>query len=104
MSSPNMPLLLGLRATACTASLCLPQQAFINYNHLVRELAELCVVSSSSFARAPTLLKTKVIDRKHRPHLHVLSIVGDSRCLFYSLLQSQGELVFSSLPLPRPAL
>jgi len=68
-----------------------PQQANIDYDRLVRELAELRGLIYQH--RTPTPLKTKRIDRKYRTHLHVLSIVGDGRCLFYSLLQSQRAML-----------
>ena len=46
--------------------------------------------------RTPTPLKTKLVDPVYHAHLHVLSIVGDGRCLFYSLLQSHRAMLLTS--------
>ena len=41
----------------------------------------------------PSPLKSKLIASTHSKHLQVLSIVGDGRCLFYSLLQTQRAML-----------
>ena len=78
--------------SSLTPPLCAsPQQPIVSHDKLVHELAELRGLIQQH--RTPTPLKTKLIDRKYRSHLHVLSIVGDGRCLFYSLLQSQRAML-----------
>ncbi len=41
----------------------------------------------------PSPLKSKLIASTHSKHMQVLSIVGDGRCLFYSLLQTQRAML-----------
>ena len=62
-----------------------------SFEQLTRDVALLRGMLSQQ--RTPIPLQTKLIDRRHRSHLQVLSIVGDGRCLFYSLLQSQCAML-----------
>ena len=73
------------RHTACTTS------QHPQFDNVINQIAHLRGLAYQHTAATPLIYK--LLPAQYKRHTELLSIVGDGRCLFYALLQSQQAML-----------